>query len=143
MAHLTRISEAASMALHAMVLLAAKNGPPASTKELAGLMHGSEAHLSKVLQRLARAGLAVSGRGPKGGFTLARPAREISLLSVFEAIEGPLEETRCLLDKPLCNGRCILGGLLSEVDRRASQYLSEKTLADFAGVFQGAIHERS
>ena len=137
MSHLIKISEAASMALHSMVLMAARGGRPASTRDLASVMGGSEAHLSKVLQRLAKAGLVVSGRGPRGGFCLARDPGKITLREVYESMEGPLEEARCLLEKPICGGNCILGGLLSEVDRKAGEYMSQKTLADFVAAFEG------
>ena len=47
-------------------------------------------YLLKVLQELARANVLRSMRGPHGGFTLARPASEISMLDVIEAVEGPM-----------------------------------------------------
>ncbi|MBU2488021.1 MAG: Rrf2 family transcriptional regulator [Proteobacteria bacterium] len=134
MAHLVKISEAASMALHTMILLACR-GVTMTSRDLAAILGGSENHLSKVLQRLARAGLLNSVRGPRGGFFLARPADEVSLLEVYEAIEGPLVPTGCLLDRPVCGGMCILGDLLSAVDGKAARYLKEKKLSDFADIF--------
>jgi Rrf2 family protein len=47
-------------------------------------------YLLKVLQQLVRANILRSIRGPRGGFYLSRPARGITLLQIFEAIEGPL-----------------------------------------------------
>lgn len=49
-------------------------------------------YLEQIFQRLRRAGLVSSKRGPGGGYTLARPAAEITLREVVEAVEGPLEE---------------------------------------------------
>jgi Rrf2 family protein len=49
-------------------------------------------YLEQIFQRLRRAGLVTSKRGPGGGYTLARPAGEITLREVVEAVEGPLEE---------------------------------------------------
>lgn len=48
-------------------------------------------YLEQIFQRLRRAKLVQSKRGPGGGYTLARPADEITLCQVVEAIEGPLE----------------------------------------------------
>jgi Rrf2 family protein len=138
MSNVIRISEAASMALHAMVLLACEGEQRTlSSKKLASVLGRSEAHLSKVLQRLVKAGLIGSTRGPKGGFALKRPAGEISLLDTYEAIEGPLEETKCLLGQPICRrGKCILGDLLNKVDREAREYLSANRLSDLKWVLE-------
>lgn len=130
MTSVLKISEAASLALHTMVLLAARPGKTMSNRDIAGLLKVSEAHLAKVLQRLGRAGLVTSQRGPKGGFSLGRDSREISLLAVYEAVEGPLESKSCLLGKPVCGGACILGGLLHKVGSEVSDYFAQTRLSD-------------
>ncbi len=48
-------------------------------------------YLLKILQQMVRANVLRSKRGPRGGFFLARPAEEITLLEVIEAVDGPLE----------------------------------------------------
>src|SRR6478735_6266339 len=53
------------------------------------------AYLAKHLQALSRAGILVSGHGPRGGYRLARPAREITVLDVVEAIDGDEPAFRC------------------------------------------------
>jgi Rrf2 family protein len=137
MSNIIRISEAASIALHAMVFLASQSERIVPSKEMASILGRSEAHLSKVLQRLAKAGLVSSTRGPRGGFVLKRPARDVSLLEVYEAIEGPLEETKCLLGQPICRGeKCIFGDLLNKVDQEAKEYLSRKRLSDLGRVLK-------
>ena len=47
-------------------------------------------YLLKILQQLVRANVLRSKRGPRGGFFLARPAEEITMLEIIEAVEGPL-----------------------------------------------------
>ena len=47
-------------------------------------------YLLKILQQLVRANVLRSKRGPRGGFFLARPAEEITLLEVVEAVDGPM-----------------------------------------------------
>jgi len=112
-----KVSEAASIALHAMIVMAAAPGETHSTKNIAAKLKVSEAHLSKVLQRLSRAGLAKPVRGPKGGFRLGKPADVMSLLDIYEVIEGPFTGQACLLERPICNGKCcVLGDLLGQVN---------------------------
>ncbi len=137
MSRVLKISEAASLALHTMVLLAARPQRTQATRDIAALLGVSEAHLAKVLQRLARAGLVTSQRGPRGGFSLARDPGQINLLEVYEAVEGPLQERSCLLGQPVCGGNCLLGGLLHKVADEVSQYFSQTRLSDLAQAFGG------
>ncbi len=102
-----------------------------STHGVAIALGVSEAHLAKVMQRLTRAGLVNSVRGPKGGFVPAKSPDNVTLLAIFEAIEGPFEPKGCLLKKPVCNGvDCILGRLLGNVNREISDYLANTKLSD-------------
>lgn len=131
MSNVVKMSEAASLGLHAMVVLAEEPDRSVSIKEIVESLDVSGAHLSKVLQRLVRAGLLNSTRGPYGGFTLGRPSNKITLLDVYESIEGPLVPSKCLFSTPRCDGReCILGGLLENVNREVRDHLAGTTLAD-------------
>ena len=131
-----RISQAASLALHAMALLASRRGGTLSTGEMARRLGASEAHLSKVLQRLLRAGLLASSRGPKGGFSFPKGDEGVSLLEVYECIEGPFEPQECLLGEPACGGReCVLGRVLERVNRDVRDYLARTRVGDLDGVF--------
>jgi Rrf2 family protein len=47
-------------------------------------------YLLKILQQLVRANVLRSKRGPRGGFFLARPAENITLLEIIEAVDGPM-----------------------------------------------------
>ncbi len=127
-----RISEAASLALHAMALLAGGPGQPRATKDLAHRLGVSDHHLSKVMQRLNRAGLVEGQRGPRGGFRLAGRGRSTTLLEVYEAVEGPLAQQGCLLGRPACAGPCALGGLLRRMGDDVRAYLARTTLGDLA-----------
>ena len=134
MSGILKISEAATLALHAGAYLASNSEGPAPTRRIASELNVSEAHLAKVLQRLSKEGLVRSTPGPKGGFNLAKPADEISLLEVYEAIEGPLGVGGCLLGEPVCkDGLCILGGLVTEVDQRVRDYLARTRLSQLTG----------
>jgi Rrf2 family protein len=127
---LLKFSEAVSLALHTAVVLAQNPDKPLTAREIASGLGVSEAHLSKVLQRLVKFGLVHSFRGPGGGFVLAVPADHVTLLQIYQAIEGPLQAHHCLLGKPACNGHgCVLGGLLASVHSQVEGYLSQTTLA--------------
>ncbi len=66
-----------------------------TAQDLAGATHVPLPTASKILKQLARAGLVVSHRGRKGGYSLARPADEVSVGDIICAIEGPIGITDC------------------------------------------------
>jgi Rrf2 family protein len=131
--NLLRVSEAASLGIHTMALLAKADRKHLSNGEIAEVLHGSGNTLAKVLQRLARAGLVDSVRGPGGGFALRKPAHETTLMEIFEAIEGPLDPPRCLLGTPICGAHeCVLGCMIQSVNREMARHLAETSLAKLA-----------
>lgn len=138
MSQMWKISDAATIGLHTMVLLAANRECLIRTREIAALLRVSEAHLSKVLQRLTKVGLVRAVRGPEGGFALARSPEEITLLMVYEAIDGPFLLSDCLFEQRICRGeRCIVGGFLKEVNGRIKNYLASTPLAELVNVYEG------
>ena len=135
MSGVVHISEAANLALHTMILLAAEPERPLRVNRAVQVLPVSENHLAKVLQRLARAGLVRSARGPLGGFTLARAPSRMTLLEVYEAIEGPLSPHSCLLGKPRCGGPCVLGDFIEKTNAAFKKKLARTRLSDVAGTF--------
>lgn len=129
MSSVLRISEAAVLALHSMAYLAITPDKLSSTKEIATKLRISEAHLSKVLQRLSKTGLVKSIRGPRGGFVLGKASEEISLLEIYESIDGQLVPSKCLFGDPFYSAdKCILGGLLGAIDDQVRDYLVKTKL---------------
>jgi len=59
--------------------------------------------LLKIFRLLTRAGIVESFRGVNGGYALARPPGEITMLDVIEAIEGPIKINRCLISPEECS----------------------------------------
>jgi len=142
MSGVLKVSEAATLALHTMVMFAAKPKELLTTKDIASTLGVSEAHLSKVLQRLAKAGMVKALRGPKGGFCLNRKAEETSLLDVYQTIEGQLQASDCLLRLPVCeDGKCILGSLLRNVNQQVREHLAETRLVDVVGAYGESRNE--
>ncbi len=132
MSTIFKVSEAASLALHAAAIIAGRGGEPVPVSEMAEVLGASEAHLSKVLQRLARAGLVHGKPGPHGGFTLTKPEGRVTLRDLYEAIEGPISCERCLFDLPVCDRkRCALSRLLTRVSNEMARELRAITLEDF------------
>jgi len=70
--------------------------------ELAERAHLELPTVSKLLKTLTQAGLVQSFRGSAGGYRLARPASQISLIHIVEAIEGPLGMTECSGEHSSC-----------------------------------------
>lgn len=92
-----KMSEGVEWTAHACVLLAALPpgvGLPANA--LAEFHALAPAYMAKHMQALTRAGVVESVRGPRGGYRLARPASDISLWDIVEAIEGEDHAFRCL-----------------------------------------------
>jgi Rrf2 family protein len=116
-----------------MALIARGEGRLVSGRDIAQTMQFSRAHLAKVLQRLVHTGLLCSVRGPKGGFVLARPANKITLLDIYEVIEGPLSTEPCPVNAQECPfGECILKQLPERLTSEFRDFLSATTLADIS-----------
>ena len=135
MSQLLHVSDAASMGIHACSLLAAAPGNQSLTsQEMAETLHGSANHMAKILQRLTRAGIVRSIRGPNGGFNLNCDPEKTTVLEVFEAIEGPILKEHCMLRIPVCtpDKLCIMGRLVQDVQEMVRRRFSETTLGDMA-----------
>jgi Rrf2 family protein len=132
------ISEAASLAMHSMAYIASKEEPAsASVHEISERLEVSEFHLSKVLQRLTKSGLLRSNRGPQGGFKLAASKNTLTLLDVYEAVEGPLKKQACLMRKKTCKKKsCILGDSINAMWDIFHRHLSSTRISDIADTYR-------
>jgi Rrf2 family protein len=90
--------------------------------------------MAKVFQRLVRAGLLRSAKGRGGGFSLARPAHEITLMLIVEAMEGPQAYDRCVVGLEKCTDHmpCPQHDLYKPIRQRIKDYLGTTTAADLA-----------
>ncbi len=137
---IVRFSEAASIALHAMIVLAAdssrEGGRLLTVREIAEGLPVSEHHLARVLQRLAKAGLVASVRGPAGGFSLRGDAARITLLDVYEAVEGRLTVPTCLFPVGEGCASCILDDTLAAANRLVREKLAGTPLSKLTPSFR-------
>jgi Rrf2 family protein len=131
MAGLIHISRAASLAIHAALILE-KSDNRLNATQVAGKLNASVHHVAKILQKMASHGILTSQKGPSGGFNLALPASEISLLSIYELIEGPLDEHACPEQEEYCPfGECLWGKFGKHTSQSFKSFLFNNTLADF------------
>jgi len=126
-----KISDAATLALHAMVILAKSQDRLVSVKEIATSLDVSANHLSKVMQRLNKAGLIESIKGYNGGFKLIKKQEDITFLKIYELFDGKLQNSTCLLSQKKCTGDCVLGGLVESVNRQVKEKFQKTKLSDF------------
>jgi len=73
-----------------------------STAEIARIMHIPPSFLAKILSQLALTGIIYSERGAHGGVALARPAADVNVLEVVEAIDGPIVMSECTINDHFC-----------------------------------------
>lgn len=91
-----RISEGVEWALHSCLVLAGlPSGAALPSSKLAALYALPGPYLAKQMQALTRAGITESLPGPRGGYRLARPAGQISVLEVVLAVDGDEPAFRC------------------------------------------------
>jgi Rrf2 family nitric oxide-sensitive transcriptional repressor len=84
--------------MRAVLALAAGDGSPMTTRQIAETMKVPQSYLSKVLQALVRGGLVFSTRGLRGGFVLTRPPEQINLLEIMDIVNPIRRIETCPLD---------------------------------------------
>jgi FeS assembly SUF system regulator len=90
--------------------------------------------VSKILKSLTRAGLLVSQRGSKGGYSLARTPGEISVVEMITALEGPVGFTECTIHPGACaqESSCQVRDPWHRINGAVRDALERITLADLA-----------
>jgi Rrf2 family protein len=131
MSRIIALSEAASIAIHSLVLIA-RSEEMLNVVKISEATGSSKHHVAKVLQRLVKDGYLTSSRGPSGGFIMRKKPNEISLLNIYEAIEGKIEITDCPMEHPVCPfDRCIMGNIVKKLTAEFRDHLAKQTLEEF------------
>ncbi|MEQ1945842.1 MAG: Rrf2 family transcriptional regulator [Bryobacteraceae bacterium] len=128
-------SRSAEYAIRAMVQIATlPRGEYALAKNIAIESDIPGHFLAKILQDLARDGFLKSSKGPRGGFRLAIPADEITMLRVVEAMDGAGRFDRCIGGHSECNNKvaCGMHDSWTELRSRIIDYLGGTTIAALA-----------
>lgn len=131
MSKVVTISEAASIALHGMILIA-KSKPSINVMQIAEMTGASRHHVAKIMQRLAKNNYLASHRGPSGGFTLKKRPEDITFLEIYETIEGDIDITPCPLDKQICPfDKCIMNNVTNQMTLKFREHLRKQTLDQY------------
>ena len=129
------LTRAADYAVRVMIHLAAL--PPGTRAQRTTLAEATEvpdSFMSKVLQGLVRARMVSSKPGHQGGFELAADPREVTLLDVVEAIDGPLAVNLCVAANRGCERHqgCPAHHVWVEAQEAFSRVLRSATIASLA-----------
>jgi Rrf2 family protein len=130
-----RLSKKADYALIAMRHLATREaGAAVSAREIAETYAVPLELLAKVLQRLVRQRLLASVQGTRGGYKLNRPAAQITVADVIQAIDGPLNVTACSPNNHSCEqfDNCGIRDPLWKIKERIVEALATVTVAEMA-----------
>ncbi|MGD0882512.1 MAG: Rrf2 family transcriptional regulator [Acidimicrobiales bacterium] len=121
-------------AIRSLIYLANVEETPVTANAIGEAMDVPTGFLQQVLRELQQAGLVTSRPGPTGGFALARPAEEITVLQIVEALEGPLRSAECALRGGPCHWEnvCALHWVWSSARDALCDRLDEGTLARVA-----------
>jgi len=130
MSRLVHISEAASLAIHSLALIASSK-ERINARQIAEILHVSQNHLAKILQVLAKNEYLASNRGPGGGFILKKNASEVSMLEIYQLIEGNVDCQLCGIAENTCPFiTCIFGGKPDKLTNEFVEYLSKTKISD-------------
>lgn len=129
-----RLSKKTDYALLAMRHLAANDRGAVSARELAETYDIPAELLAKVLQKLVRGRLLESHQGIRGGYALARPAAEMSVADVIQAVDGPLMVTACSEADHSCDqfSKCNIRDPLWRIKDRIVEALAATSVAELA-----------
>ena len=125
------LSQTVEYALRAMFHLASLDPESAvNSQSISEKTKVPKGYLSKILRDLVVASLIHSQRGPSGGFTLARPASQISILDVINAVDPLLRINNCPLGDPEHTELCPLHSRLDEAIAMIESRFRSTTLAE-------------
>jgi len=123
------LNQTAIYAIRAMGFLAQQDTEkPVLSSTIASEMKIPHNFLSKILNRLAQAGLILATRGRGGGVTLSRPKSEIVLYDVVNPFMKMDDHKRCLLGLDKCNGKCGLHLRWRIISNQFEKMLNETTV---------------
>ncbi len=145
----------AEYALHCVLLLGAgPEGIKASGRSLADFQGVSRSYVAKLFTRLEKAGVLVAEEGLRGGYRLARPLAEISVLEIVDAVEGRKPFFKCTNVREDCalfdgeapawarRGTCAIHAAMLEAESAARATLAATSMAAIDERFSAATPER-
>lgn len=101
-----------------------------AVNELATRQNISQKYLEQIMQMLVKAKLVTSHRGIAGGYTLSRPAQNISVGDILAATEGKLQTVTCIDGKCEKAASCMTINVWGKLDKIVNDFLTNTTLKD-------------
>jgi Rrf2 family protein len=148
-----KLPESTEWVLHCVTSLAQlAPGGTASTGQLAEHYDVPAPYLAKQLQALVRAGVLSATTGPRGGFRLARPAEQITMLQIVEAVDGGSPFYTCneirqrgrgAVPEDQCRKACGIAARMAGAEAAWRQSLASVTVADIVGSLPRGLPERT
>lgn len=130
-----QITKQADYALRAVRYLSRlSEGEKASTSAIATSEKIPPSFLAKIISQLTIAGILHTARGARGGVYLSRPAKDISMLEIVEAIDGPIIFNECTVNPKICefSKTCALHKVWCETRNDLIKRLQQVKVAQFA-----------
>jgi Rrf2 family iron-sulfur cluster assembly transcriptional regulator len=128
-----RLTRGSDYGLRGMLYMARQPlGQICLVSQVAAAENLPESYLAKIFQDLARSRLLISHRGAKGGFSLVNEPKDITLLDIIEAVEGPVAIAPCLDVREGCERAdfCEIHPALDSAQSHMVSVLKDTTLAD-------------
>ncbi|GJQ34497.1 MAG: transcriptional regulator [Anaerolineaceae bacterium] len=127
-----QITRQADYAVRAVLHLARNGETRTATSVIAEEQKIPPSFLAKIISQLSIAGLLHTSRGARGGVTLARDPKEITLLEVIEAIDGPIQLNECVGETGVCtfDANCPLRPVWCEAQEELVGRLKGTNFAD-------------
>ena len=134
-----RLTTRTTLALRTLMVCAVNPHRVVRKSDVATAINASENHLAQVVNQLGQSGYITTLRGRHGGFTLARPPREISVGSVFRTFESELPFIECMAKDNTCplKGVCRMSGHLAAAVEAFYVTLDPLTLGDLTECNEG------
>jgi Rrf2 family transcriptional regulator, iron-sulfur cluster assembly transcription factor len=128
------LSQGVGYAAIALGYIAGAGGKPVLVKEIAEAAEIPAPYLAKIVHSLAKRGVLNTQRGVGGGVTLARPATEISLFDLCEAMDDPVVQPRCMLGTAMCSDEraCPAHKFWTSHRNKTIEFLKSTLVADIA-----------
>lgn len=129
-----KLSQASDYAFRAVLYLARQGvGNRVDAQTISEVENIPKRFLLKTFRKLAQTDIIESYRGKYGGYALAKDPADVTLLDVVEAVEGPIEVNRCLVEPEACNKQgadtCRIHHALYDVRETITDKLKEYTFA--------------
>lgn len=134
------ISNTSKYAIRAVIYLAlfASEEKKSGIKEISAALDIPTPFMGKILQMLAKKNILNSSKGPHGGFSLQRPAMDISIMDIIEIIDGTDFFNTCVIRTTKCSHEapCSMHDKVAPLQREIKSLFMTETIADLASEFR-------